>query len=232
MFLSSGDGYLGELPELHKGCPVPFCISREIPPSLLSLESVIDTLYATQEVPRDTRPHSILVAFKRKRGIRLETLLWKRASSHVEGRISWFFSSCGRKLEVPLELRQGPQGPACVASEKPGLFSSFEGHVRIPLESLPVNRTVSRVQLVDSVFLSSGDRDLGLLIKVQLGSQASSGVEAWNFAFLSNCQRGVRPPVEFRQGIWASSKDQQESQASRHVVSVSSVLHWSRCRGI
>ena len=41
-----------------------------------------------------------------------------------------------------------------------------------------MNRAVSRVQSGNSVFLSSGDRDLGLPIKVQLGSQASSGVEA------------------------------------------------------
>ena len=43
----------------------------------------------------------------------------KRASSAVEGRISWFFSSCGRKFGVPLELRCGPQGPDLVASVKP-----------------------------------------------------------------------------------------------------------------
>jgi len=34
----------------------------------------------------------------------VQTLLWKRASFCVEGRISWFFSSCGGKLEVPLKL--------------------------------------------------------------------------------------------------------------------------------
>ena len=56
------------------------------------------------------------------------------------------------------------------------------------------------------VFLSCGDKDLGLFIKVQLGNQASSGVEAWNSAFLSNCQRGVRAPVKIRWGIWAFSR--------------------------
>ena len=35
----------------------------------------------------------------------------ERASSGVEGRISWFFSSCGRMLEVSLEFCWGPQGP-------------------------------------------------------------------------------------------------------------------------
>ena len=46
-------------------------------------------------------------------GISLKMLQGKRASSQVEGRISWFFSSCDRKLGVSLELRQGPQCPAC-----------------------------------------------------------------------------------------------------------------------
>ena len=47
---------------------------------------------------------STLSCFRRERGISLETLLWKRASSRVEGRISWFFSSSGGRLGVPLEL--------------------------------------------------------------------------------------------------------------------------------
>ena len=54
--------------------------------------------------------------------------------------------------------------------------------------------------------LSGGDRDLRLFIKVQLGSQTSSGVEAWNSAFLSSCPRVFRAPVEFHQGVWAFSR--------------------------
>ena len=37
-------------------------ISREIPPSLLRLESVLDTPDATQEVPRHTRFHATVLA--------------------------------------------------------------------------------------------------------------------------------------------------------------------------
>ena len=65
---------------------------------------------------------------------------------------------------------------------------------------------MSRVLLVNSVFLSSDDGDLGLPLKDQQGSQASSGVGAWNSAFLSSCQRGVRLLVEFRRGIWAFTR--------------------------
>ena len=81
-----------------------------------------------------------------------------------------------------------------------------EGHVGIPLEMLQANRAVSRVQLGNSVYLSGGDRDLGLFIKVQRGSQALSGIEAWNSAFLLSSLRGVRAPVQFRLGIWAFSR--------------------------
>ena len=83
---------------------------------------------------------------------------------------------------------------------------SCEGHVRIPLESLPAKSAVSKVQSGNSVFLPGSDRDLGLFIKVQRGSQASSGVEAWNSAFLSSCLRVVRALGMFRRGSWAFSR--------------------------
>ena len=51
-----------------------------------------------------------------------------------------------REAWVSLELRREPQGPARVASVKSGLFLSCEWHVRIPVELLPVNRAVCRVQ--------------------------------------------------------------------------------------
>ena len=39
-----------------------------------------------------------------KRGLSLETLQLKRASSSLQGSISLFAGSCGGKLRVPLEL--------------------------------------------------------------------------------------------------------------------------------
>ena len=42
--------------------------------------------------------------FQGNRGLSLETLQRKRASSSVQGRISWFAWICGEKLTVPLEL--------------------------------------------------------------------------------------------------------------------------------
>jgi len=47
---------------------------------------------------------SFLSSSKRERGISWEMLQCKRASSRVEGRISWLLWSCAGKLRVPLEL--------------------------------------------------------------------------------------------------------------------------------
>ena len=115
------------------------------------------------------------------------------------------FLELQREAWCSSRVETGPSVTALDASEKSGFFSSCEGHMEIPIKSLPVNRALSRVQSVDSVFPIGIDRDLGLPIKLQLVSQASSGDRTWNSAFLSSCQRGVRPPVKFRQEIWASS---------------------------
>ena len=100
-----------------------------------------------------SRVSSTLTRFKRECGVSVQTLLWKSASSRIEGIISWFFSSCGGKRGVPLELQRGSQGLVRVASDNSGLFSSYEGPVGIPLESLLVNRSVSRVHSELSVSL-------------------------------------------------------------------------------
>ena len=116
------------------------------------------------------------------------------------------FLELRREASGSSRIEMGPSVTTLIATEKSGLYSSCEGHIEIPLESLSANRALSRVQSVDSVFRIGIDRDLGLPIKLQLASQASSGVEAWNSAFLSSCQRGFRPPDEFRREIWASSR--------------------------
>ena len=93
-----------------------------------------------------------------------------------------------------------------------------------------MNRALSRVQSGNSLFLSGSDWNLQLPIKVQQGSQALPGVEAWTSAFLSSCQRAVRPLVEFRRGFGLFLEDRQGRQASHPVVNRYSVFHWSRCR--
>ena len=169
---------------------------------------------------------------KREGGISIETLQQKRASSRVEGRISCFFSKCGAKLGLPLKLRRGPQGPTCIASKKSSLFSSCEGHIGIPRESLMVNRPC-----------------LEFSRETQCTSPAVTGISG----FLSRFNDGVRPRLVSRHGTLHSSRvvqgfsglrsssirefglfleDQRGRQASHPVVRGYFWFHRSRCRGI
>ena len=94
----------------------------------------------------------------------------KRASSAVEGRISWFFSSCGRKFGVPFDLQWGPQGPARVTSGKSSLHAKCKGPLGIPLQLMEGPRSSSRAEAETSGFLSSADMDLGVPMEFQHGS--------------------------------------------------------------
>ena len=59
----------------------------------------------------------------------------RRAPSHKDRGISWFFLSCVVKIGVSFELPPGNQGASCVAPGKSSLHSSFQGECRIALES-------------------------------------------------------------------------------------------------
>ena len=117
-----------------------------------------------------SRESRTLLRLKREGGISFVTPQWKRASSRVEGRISWFFSSCGSKHGVSLELRWRPQRPTRVASGKSSLHVSCEGPLRIPLQSVPRPRSELRPE-----------------------PQGSSRVLIWTSGFLWSFNRGVRP---------------------------------------
>ena len=75
---------------------------------------------------------STISNFKRERGISFEMLQRERASSRDDGGTSWFYSSCSGILE----LQWGTQGASRVGPGKSNLLSSFEGVLRIALESL------------------------------------------------------------------------------------------------
>ena len=110
--------------------------------------------------------------------ISLEMLKWKRASSSVEGRISWFFSSCSRKGGVPLELQRRSQEHARVASGKSSLRESCEEPLGIPLQSVLSPRSSSGSEATTLGFLSRADMELGDPKAVPQGSQSSSHVES------------------------------------------------------
>ena len=123
------------------------------------------------------------LSLKWEGGISHETPQWKRASSRVEGRISWFFSSCGSKHGFSLELRWRPQRPTRVASGKSSLHVSCEGPLRIPLQSVPRPRSELRPE-----------------------PQGSSRVLIWTSGFLWSFNRGVRPRLMWIHGSPLSSR--------------------------
>ena len=132
---------------------------------------------------------------KRESGISPKTLLQKKASSHGERRIFWFYSSCGRKLGVSLELQQGNQEPACIASGNSSLHVSHKGSLGIALQ-LPLGPTSSSgVEVRTSGFLTSANMDLGVPLEFPQGSQASTRVETCKSALLSSWKSSVRFPV-------------------------------------
>ena len=112
-----------------------------------------------------------LSRLKREGRISLETPQWKRASSRFEGRISWFFSSCGRKLGVPLELRWGPQGPARIALGQSSLHACYEETLGTSLQSVLDPRSSPGDEDRTSGFHSSADMDLSVPMEFQQGSR-------------------------------------------------------------
>ena len=89
---------------------------------------------------------SLLLSCEWKHGIALEVLQKNLFSSHIEGGISWFFSSCSgkivflsscnRDLREPLKLPQGSQASFQVARVA----------VWIPLQTVQGNRASFRVE--------------------------------------------------------------------------------------
>ena len=83
VFLSSGDGYVGELPEFHKGCEVPFRVSR-------------GNVGFLSRCCSGKGPHLLL---------RGESPCFPRVLVGSLG----FFTSCDMDFKVPLVLPQGNQ---------------------------------------------------------------------------------------------------------------------------
>ena len=129
-------------------------------------------------------------------GLSLERLKRIRASSSMQGRISWFAWSCGGKLSIPLELRV-TWGTRSFLLRKVRSPLALRGSPRDSSNiAAGMNPASSRVEAGTSGFLSISDIDLGVSAELEQGSQASSCVEARNSGCLSSCSWGVRPVVE------------------------------------
>ena len=107
--------------------------------------------------------------FRREGRFALAMPQQKTASSRLEGRTSWFFSSCGRYL------------------------SSYDGDFRDPL-AWPQERPVSvRFERSPLGFLSSRCQVLSPHLELKMEPEVSSPVLTWILVFLWSLPRGVRP---------------------------------------
>ena len=138
-------------------------------------------------------------------GIALHPVHCNQASSRGEGEVSWFFSSCGRTLGYILQLRQGWPFKTRVCSVMVGLLSSCEGHLRILLRLFTAIGTPLDLRRETQFPFPVATRIFGFL-SILKSSQALSPFEALNSAFLSSCQKYVRPPIEMRRGFRAFSR--------------------------
>ena len=106
--------------------------------------------------------------FQRLGVISLEKPQSKWASSRLEGRTSWIFSS----LAGALDLRLGPQGPALVASGKASPHASCTGSLGIPLPTgMPGILSRKRRETIPPLELGNGNGaplDVGGIIVLPL----------------------------------------------------------------
>ena len=134
------------------------------------------TLWVSSRLP------SILSTFKMERGPSLETPSREKASSFDRGGTTWFSSSCGGILD----LQQVIQDASCVGQGKSNLAFEF------PWRAGDCSGvTAGQIDLIYAcvqklMFLSRGDRDLGVAFQTHPGSQASSRMEAKNSGLLSS----------------------------------------------
>ena len=135
--------------------------------------------------------------FQRLGVISLETPQRKWASSRLEGKTSWIFSSCGRCSR----LTTGTSGTRFGGLRKgQSACELLMGPLGIPLPSMPGPKTLCGVGAGTRGFLSSADMDLGVLLKSPQGSQSSSRVGACTCAFLPSCSSSVALPYAWIKG--------------------------------
>ena len=100
--------------------------------------------------------------FDGKHGVALHSKQGNRASSHGEGAVSWFSSSCSEILGYILDLRGGWPFKTLVSTATSVLLSSYKGHLRNLLEVWHGNRDASQCEAGNHGSLSSCQRDIGI----------------------------------------------------------------------
>ena len=164
---------------------------------------------------------STLLSFKREGALSLKMLQHKRASSSMQGRISWCAWRCGGKLTVSLELHvdlgeplMSPQGSQISFGIARGTLGLLAHHCRNEYGLiLSLGRNL-RVPL-----------HFGVSAELEQGSQASSCVEARNLACLLSCSWSDRSLVELYLEHVAFSRGCNRVSLPLRVVTSSSGLH-------
>ena len=160
----------------------------------------------------------------------------QRASSHVDGEISWFVLSCSGRLGIPLQIPLGTQGASRVASGSQvlirvarvsaGVLWSHGRGIKPQFAWKGESQGVSRVAAgsVGSLELPRGPEGashvvsgksgillsyegcLGIPLESVEATRASSRVEVGNSGFLSSSDRDLRVPMEIPLGSQTSSR--------------------------
>ena len=113
----------------------------------------------------------------------------------VVSRVAAGCSSYDGEFRLPLVLSQG----------SPIFHSSCEGELGVALESLQGIRDLIYSCVQDLMFLSRGDRELGVTLQTHPGSQSSYQGVAKNSALLSSHDGYLLEPTERPKGSQASS---------------------------
>ena len=136
--------------------------------------------------------------------ISLKTPQRKWASSRLEGRTSWIFSSCGKYSRLTTGTsgtRSGGLGKGQSPCELLGGLSGFLSHrswdLRPCVESVPEPEDSSPVLTWI----------LGVLLESPQGRQSSSRVGACTCAFLRSCNSSVTLPFAWIKGSVAFPRD-------------------------
>ena len=137
----------------------------------------LGTLWSS--IKQDKAPYM----FDGEHGIVVHPMQLNRASSHGDGEVSWFCSSCGGNTGYILELWRGKSFKARVCSATSGFLPSYEDISGISLRLGRAIRTLLEVMRETKVPFPVATGIFGFL-SIFKKSQASSPFKALNSACL------------------------------------------------
>ena len=161
MFLSSGDGYVGEFLELCQGCKGHFQGSRGKVGFLLR--------------PRSGKgPHLTLrgdfpvfsSSSGRKLGVPLVLRWGSQGPAHVDSRNSSLHESCEGPLGFPLQSVPSPRSSSRAEAGTSGFLSSADMYLKVPMHFQQGIQASTSVETCKSAFLSSCQSSIRLPVEI------------------------------------------------------------------